>query len=196
VLQQLDAPEVLEAASGEATLQCVRNHSDLDLVLLDLHLPDRSGLDVLDEIGNERPELPVVILSAQHDEDTVRRSLDGGAMGFIPKASLTRVLIAALRLVLSGSIYVPAEIGELPPLDGFGTATTSSESLDFGLTDRQREVLALMALGLPNKIICKELSLSLPTVKGHVTSILKALNVNSRTQAVLVATRLGIVSGP
>jgi DNA-binding NarL/FixJ family response regulator len=129
----------------------------------------------------------VVVLSASEQPDTVMRALDAGAMGFIPKTSSNQVLLGALRLVLSGGVYLPAEVLRRSPIQA-----SAASYRDLGLTQRQAQVLALMVQGKPNKIICRELALAEGTVKIHVTAILKALDVTNRTQAVIAVGKLGL----
>jgi DNA-binding NarL/FixJ family response regulator len=134
-----------------------------------------------------------VVISATADRDNVRRALDQGALGFIPKSSSNEVLKNALRLVLGGGVYVPPEIlgrGEAEDAPAAGGHTTPAE---IGLTERQAQILALVMKGQSNKLICRELDIAESTVKNQITVILKALNVTSRTQAVLAATRLGLI---
>ena len=122
---------------------------------------------------------------------TVRRALDAGAAGFIPKTEPREVLASALSLVLAGGVYVPREAlgaGAPPPAAGPGGGPTPAS---LGLTERQVEVLALIMKGRTNKHICRQLNLAEPTVKNHVTAILRALKVTSRTEAVLAVTQLG-----
>ena len=161
-----------------------------DLVLLDLGLPGYSGLAALERFRAERPEVPVVVLSADASRERVMASIDLGAMGFIPKSAKTDVLRAALRLVLSGGIYVPLEVLRQEPGPAAPPAGCSPREL--GLTGRQSEVLGLLLRGLPNKLICRELDLAEGTVKIHISAILRALGVANRTQAVLAANRLGL----
>jgi len=131
------------------------------------------------------------VVSALEDPGTVRSALARGAMGFIPKSSSNEVMLNALRLVLSGGRYLPPEI-----LSGDGSAAAPPSSIDqVHLTDRQREVLALMVQGKSNKHICRELGLAEATVKIHVTAILRALRVTSRAQAIVAVNQLGLMSG-
>lgn len=201
VLKELDDEVVvLEAQNCQETLRLAEDNPDLDLVLLDLHLPGVHGFDALAEVRERHPAIPVVVLSATDTRDTVIGALDRGAMGFIPKSSSTRVILGALRLVLSGGVYLPTAVlmhadhsipgATSPPQDASRPSVSSPAEL--GLTERQAEVLALMVQGKPNKLICRELGLAEGTVKLHVTAILRALNVCSRTQAVIVVGRLGL----
>jgi DNA-binding NarL/FixJ family response regulator len=186
---------VREAADPRLALETIEHEPDLDLVLLDLALPGMHGLAVLRSLRDRHPAISVVVISATADPDSVKRALDHGAMGFIPKSSSNDVLRNALRLVLAGGIYVPPEVVgrgavEEPatPPAGPGQRTPA----DIGLTGRQAQILALLMQGQSNKVICRELDLAESTVKNQVTAILKALNVTSRTQAVLAVAKLGL----
>ncbi len=196
VLKALDQDiALLEAADCAEGLATADANSDLALVLLDLALPGKSGFEALAEFRERHPGLPVVVLSASEQPETVTRALDEGAMGFIPKTSSSQVLVNALRLVLSGGVYLPAEV--LRHHDS-GTAPAivapagGASPRDLGLTERQSQVLALLVQGKPNKLICRDLNLAEGTVKIHVTAILKALGVANRTQAVIAVGRLGL----
>lgn len=187
---------VLEAADCGGALHLAEEHSDLDLILLDLGLPGKSGMDALDTLREQHPAVPVVVLSASDDRDNVIGALDRGAMGFIPKSSSNEVMLNALRLVLSGGVYLPPKVfipdrAATPSAMPTDTAGTTSMP-ELGLTERQLQVLALIVQGKPNKLICRELGLAESTVKIHVSAILKALNVTSRTQAVIAVGRLGL----
>lgn len=186
---------------GTATLNAALGLANVepppDLVLLDLGLPGHSGMSALAAFREAKPAQPVVVISGDASRERVMAALDLGAMGFIPKTAKKDVLLGALRLVISGGIYVPPEVlqesaaavggrGENAPDGSPRTAT------DIGLTDRQSQVLSLLLRGLPNKLICRELDLAEGTVKIHVSAILKALGVANRTQAVLAANRIGL----
>lgn len=199
VLKELkDDAAVIEASNGQQAMRLVGEHSDLGLVLLDLNLPDRNGLDVLAELRERYPAISAVVLSGLNDRDTVAKALDLGALGFIPKSSTREVMLGALRLVFSGGIYIPPEIlvrreaaPSQPPSNSGAMEPRPSSPRDLGLTDRQVDVLALMMQGKSNKAICRTLDLAEPTVKNHVTAILKALKVSNRTQAVIAVGALG-----
>jgi DNA-binding NarL/FixJ family response regulator len=204
VLGDLDRDvTVLEASDCRGAFDLIEAQPDLDLVLLDLSLPGIHGLAALEELRTRHPALPVVVLSSANDRASVTQALDQGAMGYIPKLSSNEVLISALRLVLSGGIYIPPEILarlESPPAADRQAAAASERSgppqrtpADLGLSGRQAQVLRLLLEGKSNKLICRELDLAESTVKNHVTLILKALNVTSRTQAVIAAARMGLV---
>jgi DNA-binding NarL/FixJ family response regulator len=190
---------IVEAADARETMRLVTADPDLALILLDLNLPDRDGFEVLTELRERYPTIPVVVLSGHHDRANVVRALDLGALGFIPKTAQRAVLANAISLVLSGGIYIPPEIlvRRPPPASARPGGTSDPASRprtsprELGLTDRQVEVLALMMQGKSNKAIGRALDLAEPTVRNHVTAVLKALNVTNRTEAVLAVVELG-----
>jgi DNA-binding NarL/FixJ family response regulator len=189
---------VLEAPDAARTMQLLADQPDVALILLDLSLPDRNGLTLLAELRERHPDIPVVVLSGFPDRANVVQALDLGALGFIPKSAGREVMMSALNLVFSGGVYIPPEIlnpgepGDVPPSPRRGaTAKPQPSPADLGLTERQVDVLALMMQGKSNKAICRRLDLAEPTVKNHVTAILKALGVSNRTEAVLAASARG-----
>ena len=188
VLERLAGPgdsvEMLEASTFAGGLAAA-GQGDFDLVLLDLRLPDVAGFEALDRLQREHPELPVVLMSGDDDPGLVRDALARGALGYIPKSSTPSVIVQALRLVLSGGVYVP------PQALGDGERRASPAGAG-ALTPRQAEVLRLLVAGKSNKEICRALDLSEGTVKTHLAAIFKALDVTTRVQAVVAAGRLGI----
>jgi DNA-binding NarL/FixJ family response regulator len=196
VLKELEGGAiVLEAASARQAMDLIPQHPDLALILLDLQLPDRDGIEAMGELRELYPAISVVMLSAFNDRDNVVKALDNGALGFIPKTDSREILLGALRLILAGGIYIPPEILTLGPAmtaasDG-ATAAKRPSPAELGLTARQVDVLALMMEGKNNKLICRALELAEPTVKNHVSAILKALGVTNRTEAVLAVAALG-----
>jgi DNA-binding NarL/FixJ family response regulator len=188
---------VLEASSCTQAMQVVAEHPNLDLILLDLNLPDRDGFSVLAELGERYPAISVVVLSAQQDRGSVVRALDLGALGFIPKSGQREVMLGALQLVFAGGIYIPpAILARDEPSSWQRDAEKSGAKRpispgDLGLTERQVDVLSLMMQGKSNKAICRVLNLAEPTVKNHVTAILKALEVSNRTEAVIAVSEFG-----
>jgi DNA-binding NarL/FixJ family response regulator len=156
-------------------------------VLLDLALPGTRGLDFLADLMLDYPGVPVVVLSATHDQATVAAALAAGARGFIPKTANIKALVDALQQVVSGGVYRTNDLTDGPEPDGVHLAPD-----ELGLTTRQSDVLKLLVQGKPNKLICRDLKLSEGTVKVHVSAILKALRVHTRTQAVAELARRGI----
>jgi len=188
LLPQLDpAIEVRGAAHPDAAVTVLDNEPDVALVLLDLALPGARGLDFLGDLKLDYPGVPIVVISATHDRATVLAALGAGAHGFIPKSADAQMLLDAVRHVLDGGIYLPADGSPMPDGDGVHVPPDA-----LGLTARQTDVLKLLAQGKPNKLICRDLTLSEGTVKVHVSAILKALRVHSRTEAIAVLARRGI----
>jgi DNA-binding NarL/FixJ family response regulator len=193
VLRELRSDAVvLEAASCRQGMDLMHENRDVSLILLDLRLPDRDGFDMLAELREAYPAVGVVVLSAFNDRDNVVKALDHGALGFISKTSSREVLLGALRLVLAGGVYIPPEIlGSATPPPQQANSAPRPTPAELGLTERQIDVLALMMQGRNNKLICRALNLAEPTVKNHVSAILKALKVSNRTEAVLAVATLG-----
>lgn len=177
----------LEAANYDRALQNVSENPDLDLVLLDLNMPGKDGFTALDSFANLYPALPVVILSASNQRSDMQRALDAGAMGYIPKDTTSSVMLGAIRLILSGGVYVPPNmvLQEKPN-------TQSGINHSSSLTPKQLEVLSLLIQGCSNKDIAMEMKLAESTVKMHVTAILKSLGVSNRTQAAIAAEKMGL----
>jgi DNA-binding NarL/FixJ family response regulator len=180
--------EVLEAATLEEAMALAECHSDAALLLLDLSMPGMPGVAGVRRVIEVCPQLPVAVLSACERRDTVLSVIAAGALGFIPKSSSPEVLQLAIRLILSGSVYIPAGL------------MMTSEPVDddlhmcsLKLSDRQRCVLRLLAAGMSNKEICRELQLSEGTIKVHVAAVFRALNANNRTEAANKARRLGLI---
>ena len=205
---------VTTSASARELRQKLAEDADYDLLLLDLQLGDADGFDVLAEMRREHPALPVVVVSGTDRAADVLRAIDLGAMGFVPKRASNELLFEALRLVMSGGIFVPPvptglasppEAREPQPAPlvppraqalgalggGHGAAPLVPGVPNVaGLTPRQNEVLGKLLQGLPNKLIARELNLSVETVKDHVAAVLRVLNVSTRTQAVLAVSRM------
>ncbi len=189
--------EIAQAASCAEALAALSGTATVDLVLLDLRLPDGPGLPLLGEIGARWIDTAVVVLSGDLDRHTVQQALAAGAVGCIPKTEPREVLASALRLVLAGGVYVPPlALTALPAPVAHGTVAArrggeAPTPAELGLTARQLDVLAMLMQGKNNKLICRALGLAEPTVKNHVSAILRALGVDSRTEAVLAVSRLG-----
>lgn len=203
-----DALDVVGVNSATAAREALQADPVFDLVLLDLKLGETDGFELLAELRSTYPSLPVVVVSASDRSSDVIRSIDMGAMGFVPKRANTATLFAALRLVMSGGVYVPPmtlglEGSALPPVEKHATPAclqvvgpeaaageVQTAMPTFGLTPRQNDVLALLLQGKPNKLIARDLNLSVETVKDHVAAVLRTLGVNSRTQAVLAVSQM------
>lgn len=181
--------EVFEVKDGSEALAFIAAGRELDLVLLDLAMPGMDGFAGLRAVRARLPSVPIVILAASENSADIRAALNGGAMGFIPKSSTATVMLSALRLVLSGSVYLPPVfLQRSPARGGSGQVPSTLEALH--LTARQQDVLRLLSRGQSNKEIARTLGLVEGTVKLHISAILKAFGVDNRTQAVVAAAQL------
>jgi DNA-binding NarL/FixJ family response regulator len=188
VLEELDAAlELFQAQEAVAARAVLAVSPQPDLIVLDLTLPGCNGFDFLHELRRDWPGIPVLVLSATHDRATIETARHMGAMGFIPKSANAPLLRAAMRLVLAG-VYLPTEN---TAFDGIVPRATAKPS-ELGLTVRQADVLKLLVQGKPNKLIGRDLRLSEGTVKVHVSAILRALHVQTRTQVVIELARRGV----
>jgi DNA-binding NarL/FixJ family response regulator len=167
------------------------------LVLLDLGLPDKPGLEALSDLKHAHPDLPVVVLSGQEERETVLDAIRRGAMGFIPKSSDDpQLLWHALKMAVSGAVTVPdALTKELPAPHPQADRARAAHIDDLGLTPRQTEVLRLLVQGLPNKSIARRLDIAESTARGYVSELLAAFRVTNRTQLVLEVARRGLTLG-
>ena len=183
--------QCVEAWDAATLWSQLQQHADIDLVLMDIQLPETSGLSLLADITQRFPRLPVIMLSADHDAGIVQHSLEQGARGFLPKSSLNQVLVSAIRLVASGGVYVPPEALQKPAIRSAPPAPLAhpeplavANVASLGFTTRQSEVLGLLLQGMSNKQICRALDLAEPTVKIHVRGILRTLGVSSRAEVI------------
>jgi len=191
---------VVGVAGARGAREALAVEPGFDLVLLDLRLGDADGFELLVELRNGWPAVPVVVVSASDRSADVIRAIDLGAMGFVPKRASNETLTEALHVVMSGGIYVPpmtmGGVGDsgapqsesAPHADASETGAKALAA--FKLTPRQTDVLGLLLRGQSNKLIARELDLSVETVKDHVAAVLRALGVNSRTQAVLAVSQM------
>ena len=171
MLRQLDEEVVtLEANDCESALKVLAEHSDMDLLLLDLNMPGRDGFSVLEIASQLNPTLPIAILSASRNRSDLDRVMASSAMGFIPKDTTSKVMLSALQLILAGGIYTP-------PSAKFDQKAVDKNPLK-SLTIRQREVMSMMVRGNSNKLIAHSLGISESTIKMHVTAIFKSLEVS------------------
>ncbi len=192
------APTVYEASDAEQVMEILGAHPDLELILLDLFMPGANGFELLSRVCAATSGAPVVVLSASDDASHMRKALDCGAAGFIPKSAAREVMLSALGLVLAGGIYVPPDLLHAPaPPEYDGPLPLGSDEVGTTLTARQQQVLRLIAQGRSNKQIARDLDLSQNTVKIHVAAVLRALGAANRTQAVTLARERGFdLSGP
>lgn len=191
LFKQLEAgAEVLEAEDLGTAMEVAACNPDADLMLLDLNMPGMNGPAGIRRVAEAHPQLPVIVLSASETKESVQDVIAAGALGFIPKSSSAAVMLSAVRLVLSGGVYVPAQ---LIMTKGTSAAGSSNRDESANLSGRQRDVLRLLAAGMSNKQICRELGLGEGTIKVHIAAIFRALEVANRTEAAHAARRLGLI---
>jgi len=180
----IDLPNsvVLHANSLEETIKSLSNDDSIDLVLLDLMMPGMDGYASIKSLCSQFPDAPIIIISVKDDVESIQQSIAMGALGYIPKTSDPEVTVRAINLVLAGGMYIPPNI-----LENTTSQKPSRKQLNRNssyLTKRQLEVLELIKLGMSNQSIANNLNLTMPTVKMHVSAILKKLDVSNRTEAV------------
>jgi DNA-binding NarL/FixJ family response regulator len=180
--------EATECSSAEELLAELSSGRTFDFLTLDLQLPGRSGLEVLGEVKQLRPELPVMVLSADESPERVTEALQAGATSYLFKSAPEHVLRDALRDAAAQRTSLPGTFGPASPAN-------SSALDDLGLSTRQREVLQCLLRGMSAKQISRVLGISDGTVKSHTVAVFRALNVSSRAQVVLEAHRRGIPFG-
>ena len=180
---------VSETDHGEDLLQRV-NEEKIDLVLLDIHMPGTNGFSGLVFLRGQNPGIPVVVVSGSEEPHVMKRAIDYGASGFIPKSAPLETISDAIKAVLEGEEWLPQEVA-----DNLGDVSEEDQKFAAALaalTPQQFRVLTMLTEGLLNKQIAYELNVSEATIKAHVTAILRKLGVHSRTQAVIAAQRLGV----
>ncbi len=181
--------EWVEAQTVEQLSDVLANNFDTELLLLDLDIPGAHGFNTLIKIRSQYPQLPIVIVSAHDDNDIVIKSMEFGALGFVPKSTAVELIIKAIEQVLSGNAWLPDHIN----LNRVVDKSDISERIST-LTPQQHKILLMFADGLLNKQIAHQLSLSEATIKAHATAIFRKLNVLNRTQAVIAIGQLEVGS--
>ncbi|MFT4096209.1 MAG: response regulator transcription factor [Rhodoblastus sp.] len=179
--------EILEAGDLEGVTRVFSGGADIDLILLDLAMPGVRGFSGLMYLRAEHPDVPVVIVSGNEDRAVMRRCIDFGASGFVPKTTPIEGMREAVRKVLAGDIWTPPDVDLGAPAD---KETADLVRRMASLTPQQVRVLMMVSAGLLNKQIAYELKVSEATVKAHVSAILTKLGVESRTQAVITAAKV------
>lgn len=187
VVHVLDGVEVTEVGSLEALSRTLAESTETDLILLDLTMPGVQGFSGLLFLRADHPEIPVIVVSANDDPSVIRRCIEFGALGFLPKTAETEQMGEAIRAVLGGSVWTPPGVDLAAPVDAEIADMVRRLST---LTPQQVRVLMMLSEGLLNKQIAYELGVSEATVKAHVSAILTKLNVDSRTQAVIAAAKI------
>lgn len=189
IARVLPGATLREAEDTAGLYALVESEPDADLLLLDLNMPGAQGFSSLVYLRAQHPELPVVVVSAREEPAVMRRALDHGASGFIPKSADGQTLGEALRRVLDGERWAPAAAASAPPADE-DEQDVAARVRD--LTPQQFRVLQMLGTGLLNKQIAYELGVSEATIKAHMSAILRKLGATNRTQAVLIAGRLAV----
>ncbi|TWX74182.1 response regulator [Colwellia sp. C1TZA3] len=178
----------LEAQTIAELEQQLRDNNDSDLLLLDLHIPGAHGFNTLIHVRNHFPQIPVVVVSAHEDHETIHKSMGYGASGFIPKSTPVDDIYSAIQQVLLGNIWTPEAYSESSPMQDNNNIAERVASL----TQQQYRILMMFAQGLLNKQIAYDLNVSEATIKAHATAIFRKLDVRNRTQAVIVIAQLDI----
>ena len=197
IVCQLDAQvDILDAGSFSEAMAIVGKNPDLDLVLLDLKMQGSNGLDTVKLFHSSHPDISLVVVSGADYRDDIEHAMNSGAMGFVSKASNSKDMLQALRVVLGGGIYLPPQLLQ-HALSGIVDGRKDGRAWrinKFGLTARQMDVLQQLAYGLSNKDIALAVGLAEGTVKIHVAAIFQALRVNNRSEAARMALTLGLVA--
>ncbi len=188
--------EVIPALKFEETIDNVRESPDFDLIILDLYLPDMTGLEGLTLLHSQCPDIPIVMISGVANRREIMDALERGAAGFIPKGLSSAMIVKALEIVLSGERYIPSIlIGGRSLIEkelGYSGKVTRDTGSPFGkLTRREREVLALLLNGYSNKEIARNIGVKEITAAFHLRGVFKKLGVSNRTKAAAKALREG-----
>lgn len=190
VLHRLDnVEEIYEAGTLDESCALAELNRDIDLVLLDLGIPGNHNTLGIKRIQTILPSAIIVIISAREDHLLVKQTIAAGAKGYIPKSSSSTTMIKAIRNIISGDNYIPEFA-----LSSLGEFHINKTNMTIELTERQREVLQMVAIGKSNKEIANELGMAENTVRVHVAAILKVLKVENRTQAAFAGRQLGLVA--
>ncbi|ASP47601.1 response regulator [Cognaticolwellia beringensis] len=185
---KLTQTQWLEAQTIAELEQHLRDNPDSDLLLLDLHIPGAHGFNTLIHVRNHFPQIPVVVVSAHEDHETIHKSMGYGASGFIPKSTPVEDIYSAIQQVLLGNIWTPAAYNESAPMQDNNDIAERVASL----TQQQYRILMMFAQGMLNKQIAYDLHVSEATIKAHATAIFRKLDVRNRTQAVIVIGQLDL----
>jgi DNA-binding NarL/FixJ family response regulator len=186
--------EIWEGDGLDAALAEAQAHPDAEVALLDLHMPGMEGVQGIRRFVELNPALPLIILTGAEDPQQIQEVLTAGASGFIPKSSTPAVMLSAIQLVLSGGTYIPPQALSNAAASAPSRAGSSvREHAQTQLTERQMQVLRLLAAGKPNKAICRELNIEEGTVKAHIATIFRVLDVVNRTEAATVARETGLL---
>ena len=193
-LEQIDPQAVIfQAGNFSQAMKIIDDEKKLDLIIIDLDMPDMDWEEALKEIKEKTDGARLVIISASEDSRSIRKSMEYGISGYIPKRSDTKVLTGALKLILDGGTYLPPSVLDNgQAVSGYnGNANVRAKGKT--LTNRQAQVLELVAQGMSNKQIAYEIGVSEATVKLHINALLRAVGATNRTQAVITAQKMGLI---
>ena len=168
---------------------CIENNDKADLILLDLHMPGAEGFSSIIFINTHYPHIPIIVISAHEESDIIRRAIDHGASGFLPKSSSAEDIYQAIDAVLKGGVWVPEHVSNQ---QGIADDELNAADAIASLTPKQFRVGSMVSQGLLNKQIAFELNVTEATVKAHMTEIFRKLGVHSRTQVVMTFGQLAI----
>lgn len=186
LLQQVDAQVQIEQhATAKTLLNAAQGWGKMDLVLIDIGLPDSVGYETLRRLRTARDDVPIVVVSGLTDRQTVLQAIELGAMGFVPKTASSHDMLAAFKVVLEGGLF-------LPDIEAYKTLSSAAEQNTLKLTPRQWQILRSVLEGKSIKRMASELDISEATVKAHITPILRSLGATTRTEAIVKAAQLGL----
>jgi len=202
VLQQLNsgASEIFEAGNFPDGMKLAEEHPELDMALLDLHMPGSEGALSIKSFHHRYPHIPIVVISGEDSYEIMEKAMDYGAMGFVCKNSAVPVMLNALNLVLSGGIYIPPQLlqkqGGITEKKAVAAENINLRANEYNLTTRQKQALKHLAEGLSNREIAEKMCLAEGTVKVHIATLYQILNVNNRIEAVRMAEKLKLIGNP
>ncbi len=184
---------IFQAGSFSQVMKILNDEKKFDLIIIDLDMPDMNWENALQDIMDKRGNARVAIISATEDVRIIRKAMEKGISGYIPKRADTKVLPGALKLIMDGGTYLPPSILENNGVNGINIASISRSRNGKTLTNRQSQVLELVAQGMSNKQIAYEIGVSEATVKLHINALLRAIGATNRTQAVITAQKMGLI---
>lgn len=187
-----DDIETVQACDRPTLLEQLNQHNDIKIILMDLFMPGANGFELLNYVCTTYAHIPVIVISGAEEPHNMRKAIDNGASGFIPKSASTEIMLSAIKLVSNGGVYIPPDMLK-PVKKNHVSMIDETRDAAVKLTRRQKEVLELMARGMSNKEVARALEISEHTIKIHVTAILKLLNAENRTEAVVMAHNAGII---
>lgn len=189
LLSYMPDATIVEAGDLASLQSCVEGNESADLILLDLHMPGAEGFSSIIFLNSNFPNIPIIVISAHEESDIIRRSIDHGANGFLPKSSSVESIYEAMDEVLKGGIWVPSHVSDE---QGIADEELNAADAIASLTPKQFRVASMVSQGLLNKQIAYELSVTEATVKAHMTEIFRKLGIHSRTQVVMIFGQLAI----